>query len=128
MDRRLEALRHRRDLAWNRLHHLSPAHRLASFAQRLANMEGRLRRLPTRLIPLRREHLAGLAHALDALSPLGTLARGYAILRRAPEGEVIRDAAQVAEGDLVEARLGRGSFTARVEGVDGVQAARPRRV
>ncbi len=122
MDRRLEALRHRRDLAWNRLHHQSPAHRLASFAQRLANLEGRLRRLPTRLIPLRREHLAGLAHALDALSPLGTLARGYAILRRAPEGAVIRDAAQVAKGDLIEARLGRGGITARVEGVDSVQA------
>ncbi|MFZ1537055.1 MAG: exodeoxyribonuclease VII large subunit, partial [Chromatiaceae bacterium] len=53
--------------------------------------------------------------ALDALSPLGTLARGYAILRRAPEGEVIRHAAQVAEGDLIEARLGQGGFTARVE-------------
>ena len=115
MERRLRALRHRRDLAWSRLHHLSPAHRLAGLAQRLANLEGRLRRLPTRLIALRREHLAGLALALDALSPLGTLARGYAILRRVPEGEVIRDAAQVAEGDLVEARLGRGGFTARVE-------------
>ncbi len=122
MDRRLGSLHHRRDLAWNRLHHQSPAHRLASFAQRLANLEGRLRRLPTRLIPLRREHLAGLAHALDALSPLGTLARGYAILRRAPEGAVIRDAAQVAKGDLIEARLGRGGITARVEGVDSVQA------
>ena len=115
LERRLRALRHRRDLAWSRLHHLSPAHRLAGLAQRLANLEGRLRRLPTRLIALRREHLAGLALALDALSPLGTLARGYAILRRVPEGEVIRDAAQVAEGDLIEARLGQGGFTARVE-------------
>ena len=76
-----------------------------------------MRRLPTRLIALRREHLAGLALALDALSPLGTLARGYAILRRAPEGEVIRDAAQVAPGDLIEARLGEGGFSARVEDI-----------
>jgi exodeoxyribonuclease VII large subunit len=128
MARRLRALRHRRDLAWGRLHPLSPAQRLAGLAQRLANLEGRLRRFPPRLIALRREHLAGLAHALDALSPLGTLARGYAILRRAPAGEVIRDVAQVAPGDLVEARLGRGGFTARVEGVIGVQAARPGRV
>ncbi len=117
MERRLRALRQRRDLTWSRLHHLSPAHRLAGLAQRLANLEGRLRRLPTRLVALRREHLAGLALALDALSPLGTLARGYAILRRAPEGEVIRDAAQVAPGDLIDARLGQGSLRARVEDI-----------
>jgi hypothetical protein len=28
----------------------------------------------------------------------------------------------VAKGDLIEARLGRGGITARVEGVDSVQA------
>jgi exodeoxyribonuclease VII large subunit len=81
-----------------------------------------LLRLPTRVIALRREHLAGLAHALDALSPLGTLARGYAILRRSPTGEVIRDGAHVAKGDLIEARLGRGGFTARVESVQTREA------
>ncbi len=115
MDRRLRTLNHRHDLAQRRLQHSNPAQRLAVLGPRLASLEGRLRRVPTRLIALRREQLAGLAHALHALSPLGTLARGYAILRRVSEGEVIRDAAQVAEGDLIEARLGQGGFTARVE-------------
>jgi len=115
--RRLQALERRRHQAWSRLLQGSPAQGLSGWRLRLTALEGRLRRAPSRLVALRREQLAGLAHALDALSPLGTLARGYAILRRQPGGEVIRDLEQVEEGDLVEARLAQGTLTARIEGI-----------
>ena len=115
--RRLQALERRRHQAWSRLLQGSPAQGLSGWRLRLTAMEGRLRRAPSRLVALRREQLAGLAHALDALSPLGTLARGYAILRRQPGGEVIRDLEQVEVGDLVEARLAQGTLTARIEGI-----------
>lgn len=115
--RRLQALERRRHQAWSRLLQGSPAQGLSGWRLRLTALEGRLRRAPSRLVALRREQLAGLAHALDALSPLGTLARGYAILRRQPGGEVIRDLEQVEVGDLVEARLMQGTLTARIEGI-----------
>lgn len=115
--RRLQALERRRHQAWSRLLQGSPAQGLSGWRLRLTALEGRLRRAPSRLVALRREQLAGLAHALDALSPLGTLARGYAILRRQPGGEVIRDLEQVEVGDLVEARLAQGTLTARIEGI-----------
>lgn len=114
--RRLDGLHRRRDQAGSRLLHLNPVTRLAVLRQRLMALDNRLRQAPARQLALRREHLAGLALTLDALSPLGTLARGYAILQRGETGELIRDASQVAVGELIAARLGRGNLTARIEG------------
>ncbi len=114
--RRLDSLHRLRDQAGSRLLHLNPVTRLAVLRQRLTALDDRLRQAPSRQLALRREHLAGLALTLDALSPLGTLARGYAILRRGDTGELIRDASQVAVGELIAARLGRGNLTARIEG------------
>ncbi|MGC1379804.1 MAG: hypothetical protein WA814_02130, partial [Candidatus Baltobacteraceae bacterium] len=53
--------------------------------------------------------------ALDADDPTRPLARGYAIV--AKDGVALRDAALLATGDLVTARLERGTFGARVESV-----------
>ena len=44
--------------------------------------------------------LRGLARSLAAVSPLATVARGYAILQR-EDGRVVRSVAEVATGDRV---------------------------
>ena len=54
-------------------------------------------------------------HALQALSPLATLARGYAIVRS--DGGALRDAASVRAGDALQVQLASGSLGARVEEV-----------
>lgn len=46
--------------------------------------------------------------ALETLSPLAILGRGYSIVRRMPDGQVLRNAADVDPGTLVEARLAVG--------------------
>jgi exodeoxyribonuclease VII large subunit len=51
---------------------------------------------------------------LDSLSPLGTLQRGYAIVTD-KEGKVLTDAASVAVGDRVEARLAKGHLDLTVK-------------
>lgn len=61
--------------------------------------------------------LARLAAALDALSPLSVLARGYAIARDA-RGSVLKDASTLAPGDEVSVLLGDGSFDATVTKVN----------
>jgi exodeoxyribonuclease VII large subunit len=113
--RRLVTLRRRQEQAGSRLLLRNPAARLATLRLRLSALDGRLRRAPPRIIALQREHLSGLGQALHALSPLATLARGYAILHRTTSGEVIRDATHVAVGERVTARLGQGTLTARIE-------------
>ena len=59
--------------------------------------------------------LAELARALDAISPLATLKRGYAIVTRSPSGEIIYAVNQVNTGDRLRAQLGEGSVICRVE-------------
>jgi exodeoxyribonuclease VII large subunit len=61
-----------------------------------------------------RARLARTAAALDALSPLAVLKRGYALAQDA-EGHFLRDARQVAVGDSVHLRLAQGALVCRVE-------------
>lgn len=61
------------------------------------------------------EHLTA---RLRALSPASTLDRGYAIVTSA-DGSIIRDADDVADGDIVLIRVAQGSWRARRDGGHG---------
>lgn len=52
---------------------------------------------------------AAAAAALDALSPLKVLARGYAVAQNG-EGTVLKSAADVAAGEHIRVRLAQGSL------------------
>ena len=60
-----------------------------------------------------RHRVALLARALHGVSPLATLDRGYAIVLDA-DGKALTDAARVAPGDTIRARLARGQLVASV--------------
>ena len=62
-----------------------------------------------------RERFASLAAALDAMSPMKVLGRGYAIARKA-DGEVIKGASDVAPGDRITVRLREDQIGCVVEG------------
>lgn len=55
------------------------------------------------------------AARLEALSPLGVLARGFALVRRADDGRIVRSAADVRPEDRIDVRLAAGQLRARVE-------------
>ena len=61
-----------------------------------------------------RERLLPLVRTLNAVSPLATLERGYAIVS-GERGEILRDAAAAAPGTTIEARLAKGRIRAKVE-------------
>lgn len=58
----------------------------------------------------RRQHLAADVSALDNLSPLAVLSRGYSIVSAVPGGNVLRRASEVQVGQLVRARLAVGQL------------------
>ena len=58
--------------------------------------------------------LRGLARSLQAVSPLATVARGYAILQQ-PDGRVVRSVTDAAVGDVLDARLSDGGLRVRFE-------------
>jgi len=54
---------------------------------------------------------------LDTLSPLAVLRRGYGIVRKLPEGLIVKEAASVAVGSTVGVKVSSGSFQAKVTDV-----------
>jgi exodeoxyribonuclease VII large subunit len=51
---------------------------------------------------------------LESLSPLSVLKRGYGIVKRLPEGNIVRDATTLAVGSRIDVRLFSGSLSAEV--------------
>ena len=70
---------------------------------------GHLVRAMERLTGGRRERLSSLAAALDAMSPLKVLGRGYAIARRA-DGKVISSVRDTAPGEEFRLRVSDGEL------------------
>ncbi|HEY2782043.1 MAG TPA: exodeoxyribonuclease VII large subunit [Steroidobacteraceae bacterium] len=98
----------------SRLWQLSPAARLRSAAARQAALYARLRAAALARLHLARERFSPLVRTLNAVSPLATLERGYAIVSRA-DGGILRNAADAPPGSLIEARLAQGKIRAKVE-------------
>jgi exodeoxyribonuclease VII large subunit len=136
MRRRMDG--HRERLLWlrGRAALVSPAARVAQLLSRLADLEERAGRAIRQLVSTRcsrqetlavrleaggRETVRGaharllpLVRTLNAVSPLATLERGYAIVVD-EHGKILRDAAQAADGEIIEARLAVGRIRARVQ-------------
>lgn len=104
---------HRKGLA--RSH---PGARLREHAQRLDELEGRMTLAARTRLERAKMRLAAALRTLNAVSPLATLDRGYAIVT-GPDGRVLQDAATVNPGDTVGARLAVGRLTARVIATTG---------
>lgn len=66
--------------------------------------------------------LEAAAAALSALGPQATLDRGYAIVRVAPDGRILRDPVDAPPGSSLEIRVARGGLSATVDGADGGDA------
>jgi exodeoxyribonuclease VII large subunit len=98
-----------------RLMHRSPDRLLEQQRSRHQDLRLRLGHAVTGRTAAAAQRLALAQRALNAVSPLATLARGFAIVTRA-DGGLVTDAATVLPGEEVEARLARGTLTARVSG------------
>jgi exodeoxyribonuclease VII large subunit len=98
-----------------RLMHRSPDRLLEQQRSRHQDLLLRLRHAATGRMAAAAQRLALAQRGLNAVSPLATLARGFAIVTRA-DGTLVTDAARVASGEPIEARLAHGILTARVTG------------
>jgi exodeoxyribonuclease VII large subunit len=104
---RLEALA-------RRLQQAHPGARLRQHTQRLDELEARLRRAMQARLAGIGAGLDATVRALQAVSPLATLARGFAVVTRESDGALLTAAADSAIGETVLARLGTGSLRATV--------------
>ncbi|KAA0894982.1 exodeoxyribonuclease VII large subunit [Oryzomonas rubra] len=93
----------------------SPIHLIADRRQRLQRLESDGERLIQSKLEVLKLAFGEQAARLEVLSPLSTLARGYAIARRCKDGTVATDAAQLAEGELLKLNFRRGTAICRIE-------------
>jgi exodeoxyribonuclease VII large subunit len=96
-----------------RLLQRSPARAVHQWCVRNQDFEARLRHAAVQRLSRAQHRLALARRGLDAVSPLATLSRGFAIVSRA-DGGLLMDAAAVGIGEQIEARLARGTLAARV--------------
>jgi exodeoxyribonuclease VII large subunit len=115
MKRRLQGSAERLRWLAGRAQLVGPATRLSQQFLRLDASRQRLERAWRQIVGTRGAALSELARTLNAVSPLATLQRGYAIVST-EDGRILRDAADAGPGSVIEARLAVGSVRARVEG------------
>ena len=92
---------------------LSPQARLANARQRADDLLARAAVAMTHRLALERERWNGLAQALNGVSPLAVLSRGYAVVTH-PDGAVVRKASEVKEGEALRVRVSEGEFGVQV--------------
>ena len=97
------------------LQRLSPQTRLDRLRQRLDDATELMRTRMDHILTLRGERLRGIAMQLHALSPLLTVARGYAVVRRDDDRHVVTSVQQVQPGDDLTIQVTDGYIHAKVQ-------------
>ena len=92
----------------------------------LVHRQQRLGDLSQGQLVRKRQRFAAISAALDAMSPLKVLGRGYAVAWDA-EGRILKTYRDVSVGDTVTVTLGEGGFTSRVEQPFGKESTHGRK-
>ncbi|MBD3671268.1 MAG: exodeoxyribonuclease VII large subunit [Gammaproteobacteria bacterium] len=108
---RLEHLSHR-------LRQNSPALHIGRQQERVIQLHARLHKAMHYGSESRNRRLQSLVRALDAVSPLAVLARGFAIIRDGEDGKIIKDSSTVSAGDTIEAKLHKGRLQCTVDAIE----------
>ncbi len=91
---------------------LDPQHQLERLQQRLDDTSALLQARMQHILSLHSERLKGIALRLHSLSPLLTIARGYAIVRRDKDQAVVTSTQQVKPGDELTIQVTDGHIHA----------------
>jgi exodeoxyribonuclease VII large subunit len=124
MERRLAQARQVLQGHQRSLQRLLPRTRVDTHRQQVDDLMRRASRALAYSLSLRRSGLEALQARLVALSPQATLQRGYAIVRLAEGGDVVRSTGQVSAGDALTIRVHDGEFGATAQ--DGTTGAAER--
>lgn len=113
---RVGQCRRRMDLCLNSPYFRRPVEKICGPGSLAADTLSRgLSRSVREVMSLERGRLAGLAGRLNALSPLATMSRGYAVCISEKTGDVVREASVLGPGQRVRVELHRGSIRCSVD-------------
>ena len=109
----LSDTRYKLELFNARVMHHEPSQRIQQLILRYKNINQRFQRASNQVIANKRQKLSHLIHTLDALSPLHTLKRGYAIVKD-ENNNIISKSKKMKIGQKVKTELNRGSFISTI--------------
>ena len=93
---------------------LNPQYQLERLQQRLDDTSALLQARMEHILSLRMERLRGIALRLHSLSPLLTIARGFAVVRRDSDHSLVTKTQQVHPGDELTIQVTDGHIHAQV--------------
>jgi len=114
----LQGLAQKLDHLAHRLRQQHPGQRLTQNRKLLQQTRQRLQLAAARIIPERQRMLQNLARTLNAVSPLPTLARGYAIVTDAQTGVAISSIKNSKTKQTLVTQLHDGQILSTVDGVN----------
>ena len=95
----------------SRLSTVHPERRLAPLQQQQQQLKQRLQLAMSQLLKQQRQRFQSLSQGLHMVSPLQTIERGYAVVRKA-DGAVVRNPAELATGEAFQVKVAAGDFKA----------------
>lgn len=110
----LDRLKQHLSITQHALQQHSPNNKLQQIETHLGYLQKRLSKSIKQVLTHKSEQLQQQALILNAVSPLQTLGRGYAILQTV-ESTVVRNSHEVKKGDVLSAKIGSGQLTLSVE-------------
>lgn len=117
--RRQQTERHRNlNVLSQRLQAHHPGRKLPDLAGRVRAAKQDLNRLIRGYLHHQRQGLTDLARTLNAVSPLETIGRGYAVVTSSQDGKVISSARQTEAGQAITTQLRDGRLMSVVESTD----------
>ncbi len=114
ISRRLDNARHHLQLTARPLLGLRPLQQIKMAQEQLLQLKRYLRQHMHEQIKRRRHHMDSLSTALNLLNPDHVLERGYAIVSRAENGEVISHANELSQGECIDIRFSDGCRKANI--------------
>lgn len=98
--------------------HLSPKYQINTCRQQLDEVNLRMKHAVQLILDNRCHRLENLGRSLTSLNPQAVLDRGYAVVTRVEDGEIVKRSGQVQADEDIHIRVSRGSLDARVTGTD----------
>lgn len=125
LDSRLEAalrddLQHYNERLWhaqNTLARQNVQHRLMVMRERTDRLQKELFRAGSHYVSTRAERLRALRGKLTALSPMGVLERGYALVFN-EQGKLVRGVKELQKGQSMTTRLADGSVASTIDSIE----------
>ena len=114
LEERLEDLRLQLQQSVRDLHRVSPQNMIERRRQQLDEYTERLQTNTQHIVSLHAERLRGMALQLHTLSPLLTIGRGYAVVRRDEDQSVVTMTSQVHSGDRLTLQVQDGYIPVEV--------------